>query len=93
MRKILQRIAEKLRKFAKIREKTPFLALSVFRPADRNFGRNVSADFDRNFGRNFGFGRTLLTTLQLFKVSLKYLYNQGIHNNQASNNHIFLQCC
>ena len=81
---------KKLRKNCK---KIAKIAISVFRPADRNFGRNVSADFDRNFGRNFGFGRTLLTTLQLFKVSLKYLYNQGIHNNQASNNHIFLQCC
>ena len=56
MRKTLQKNCGKI---AKIRGKTAFLAISVFRPADRNFGRNVSADFDRNFGRNFGFGRTL----------------------------------
>ena len=53
-------IAKNCGKIAEICEKTPFFAISVFRPADRNFGRNVSADFDRNFGRNFGFGRTLV---------------------------------
>ena len=66
-----------LQKIAKIREKTPFLAISVFRPVDRNFGRNVSADFDRNFGRNFGFGRTL------FKVLLKETFYK-VRINQKS---------
>ena len=58
---------KKLRKNCK---KIAKIAISVFRPADRNFGRNVSADFDRNFG----FGRTLsLTEKKYFLKSIVFV--------------------
>ena len=47
-----------------------FLPISVFRPADRNFSQNISVDCDRNFG----FGRTLLSQLNVLKVGIRQQY-------------------
>ena len=90
---IIEFIISNCKRIMKKRKKPPFLPISVFRPADRNFGRNVSADFDRNFGRNFGFGRTLinykyfnyhwstwiLSFIQVWSADLNEMANQILH--------------
>ena len=80
-----RKIQKKLLKNGKKRQKKAFLLISVFRPGDRNFGRNVSADFHRNFGRNFGFGRTLEVTVK-YKIWRKFnqLLRQKSSNCQDS---------